>query len=49
VPGQQNNKGNQKHQHRQLIDKVHAAQIEICFPVWIFFAEEVSSYFSKIE
>jgi hypothetical protein len=39
----------QEHQDRDLVDDVHRAEIKIRFSVWVFFAEEVGSNFSKIK
>jgi hypothetical protein len=43
------NQSYQKHQHRDLVDRVHGAEVEVGFAVGVVLAEEVGGYFAKIK
>ncbi len=39
----------QKHQDRNLVDRVHGTQVKSTFAVWVFLTEKVSGYFREIK
>jgi hypothetical protein len=43
------NYSDQEHQHGNLVDPVHHAQIEVGLPIWVFLAEKIAKNRSQVE